>query len=215
VVTKRSLLTIGATAVLLLGACGDGNDGGTSSSVDSGSPDSTQSADDAAVTIEGAWARTSPAGVDKGAAYMVITSARDDRLLGASVPDDIATDAQIHEMVMAGSDDMSDDDMSDDDMTSSTMSSDDDMYGDDDDDDMSSSTMTGSTMAPSMVMQEVQSIELLAGTPLALKPGGFHVMLVGLTAPFEVGQTFVVTLMFERAGAVDVTVVVADEEPMS
>jgi len=56
--------------------------------------------DDGGITIEGEWARTSPAAVTNGAAYMQLTAAEDDALIGASVDSSIAGMAQIHEVVM-------------------------------------------------------------------------------------------------------------------
>ncbi len=38
-----------------------------------------------------------------------------------------------------------------------------------------------------------------------LKPGGKHIMLLGLKAPLEVGQEIQVTLTFEKAGEISVT----------
>ncbi len=43
--------------------------------------------------------------------------------------------------------------------------------------------------------------EIPAGGTLELKPGGKHIMLIGLTAPLEVGKKIQVTLNFEKAGA--------------
>ncbi len=43
-----------------------------------------------------------------------------------------------------------------------------------------------------------------AGGALALKPGGYHLMLMGLKAPLELGKLVPLTLRFERAGAVTV-----------
>ncbi len=39
-----------------------------------------------------------------------------------------------------------------------------------------------------------------AGGKLALKPGGYHVMLIGLKAPLERGKLVPLTLKFEKAG---------------
>ena len=64
-----------------------------------------------------------------------------------------------------------------------------------------------------MVMQEVESIAIPAGEAVELKPGGYHVMLIDLVAPLEIGQEFDVVLTFANAGEVTVTVVVADEAP--
>lgn len=60
--------------------------------------------DDDGVTVEGAWARTSPAMTTAGAVYMQITASEADRLVGASVPASVAAVTEIHETVMAGGD---------------------------------------------------------------------------------------------------------------
>ena len=43
--------------------------------------------------------------------------------------------------------------------------------------------------------------EIPAGGTLELKPGGKHIMLIGLTAPLVAGEKIKVTLNFEKAGA--------------
>lgn len=43
-----------------------------------------------------------------------------------------------------------------------------------------------------------------AGGALALKPGGYHLMLTGLKGPLELGRLVPLTLHFERAGTVTV-----------
>lgn len=43
--------------------------------------------------------------------------------------------------------------------------------------------------------------EIPANGRLELKPGGKHVMLIGLTAPLVAGQTIEITLNFEKSGA--------------
>lgn len=73
----------------------------------------------------------------------------------------------------------------------------------------SSMDMTSSEM----VMREVDGIDLVAGEMLMLKPGGYHVMIIDLVAPLETGQTFDVTLTFEKAGDVVVPVEVRDDAP--
>jgi copper(I)-binding protein len=59
-----------------------------------------------------------------------------------------------------------------------------------------------------MRMRQVDGIELPAGKTVELKPGGYHVMLVGLKAPLKVGQTFALKLTFENAGQVGIDVTV-------
>ena len=79
------------------------------------------------------------------------------------------------------------------------------------------STMAGSpstTMDSSaMTMKEVDHIDIVAGTPLELKPGGYHVMLMKLVKPLLTGETFKVTLTFTKAGAVVVDVPVLEDAP--
>lgn len=47
-------------------------------------------------------------------------------------------------------------------------------------------------------------IAVPAGAKVELKPGGYHVMFIGLKAPFEAGGAVKGTLVFEKAGKVDV-----------
>lgn len=49
-----------------------------------------------------------------------------------------------------------------------------------------------------MKMRQVPSIELPAGKPVDLKPGGYHVMLMGLKQALKAGETVPLTLVFER-----------------
>lgn len=57
-----------------------------------------------------------------------------------------------------------------------------------------------------MRMRQVEAIELPAGKTVELKPGGLHIMFIGLKAPLKEGDTFPMTLRFEKAGEVTVTV---------
>ena len=60
-----------------------------------------------------------------------------------------------------------------------------------------------------MRMRHVEGgIEVPAGGMAELKPGGFHVMFMGLKQPLAEGDSFPVTLVFERAGTVTVDVTV-------
>ena len=50
-------------------------------------------------------------------------------------------------------------------------------------------------------MMKVEGITVPAGETVALEPGGFHVMFMGLRGdPFEVGEEIPATLTFENAG---------------
>lgn len=59
-----------------------------------------------------------------------------------------------------------------------------------------------------MRMREVPSIEIPAGRTVTLQPGGLHVMFFGLTQPLAQGTTVPVTLRFERAGEVVVSLAI-------
>lgn len=63
-------------------------------------------------------------------------------------------------------------------------------------------TMEGSVMK----MRQVDGIDLPAGQPVTLKPGGYHIMLTGLAKPLEAGQSFPLTLDFVKAGKKEVMV---------
>ena len=60
-----------------------------------------------------------------------------------------------------------------------------------------------------MRMREVDAIAIVPGTPIKMRPGmGYHFMLMDLRQPLKRGDTFPMTLVFERAGTVEVKVVV-------
>src|SRR5438067_7531249 len=65
-------------------------------------------------------------------------------------------------------------------------------------------TMDGSVMK----MRPLAGLDVPAGEPLTLKPGGTHIMLRGLNQPLQAGQSFPLTLSFEKAGARETTVTV-------
>jgi copper(I)-binding protein len=50
-----------------------------------------------------------------------------------------------------------------------------------------------------MRMQPVARVEIPAGGGLELKPGGYHIMLLGLRSDLEVGDLLRVTLTYERS----------------
>src|SRR5260370_989879 len=59
-----------------------------------------------------------------------------------------------------------------------------------------------------MKMRPLAGIDLPAGRPVTLKPGAVHIMLLGLTEPLRAGQSFPLTLHFEKAGTQEVSVAV-------
>ena len=74
--------------------------------------------------------------------------------------------------------------------------------------------MDGSVMR----MRELEKgLEIPPGGSVMLKPGGYHIMFMELKAPFAKGAKVPVTLVFEKAGKVDVQFAVQDmgsAEPM-
>jgi copper(I)-binding protein len=67
---------------------------------------------------------------------------------------------------------------------------------------MHTMTMEGDVMK----MRQVDGIDVPAGQTVELKPGGFHLMLMGLKAPLRAGDKLALTLKFEKAGEIVVTV---------
>ncbi|HEX3864102.1 MAG TPA: copper chaperone PCu(A)C [Stellaceae bacterium] len=65
-------------------------------------------------------------------------------------------------------------------------------------------TMDGNVMK----MRSLSSLDLPAGQPVSLKPGGAHIMLMGLKAPLRAGESFPLTLQFDKAGTKEVNVAV-------
>ncbi len=204
-------LAVGALALFTV-ACGEDEDSAdtteaptTEAAADTTAAETTAVETTAAETvpaeteilIEGAWARNSPMNVDKGAAYMTITSPVDDKLLSASVDASISTTVEIHEMVPVDA------------ATETTMG-------------MGTATTMGMGMghgngqgmgSGEMKMQKVEFIALPAGEAVALKPGGYHIMFIGLVGPLELGTTIQLTLVFENAGEITVDVPVLEEAP--
>ncbi|MCB1270123.1 MAG: copper chaperone PCu(A)C [Microthrixaceae bacterium] len=196
-IAKRAAFAASALVLAAgpLAACGSDDDA---------SDDGTSTEESAsAVTVSNAWARPGTAG-GNSAIYMDLTGGdRDDALVGATISSDVVETVEIHETVMAddagdmdGSGDM---DGMDDSSDTDGMDDSSDTDGMDDSGDMDDH---GSGM---MTMQPVESIEVPAGETVALEPGGYHVMLIGLVEDLEVGDTVEVTLEFESGETQAVT----------
>ncbi len=65
-----------------------------------------------------------------------------------------------------------------------------------------------------MKMRPVKAIEVAPGEPAVLKPGGLHIMLIGLKAPLVEGQSFPLTLVFENSGRVEIEVPIGEATAM-
>jgi len=55
-------------------------------------------------------------------------------------------------------------------------------------------------MSGMMMMEPVEKVDLAPGGRVELKPGSYHLMLIGLRRALTPGQTVTLTLQFERAG---------------
>lgn len=64
-----------------------------------------------------------------------------------------------------------------------------------------------------MQMRRVEGIPVPAGQTVQLKPGGLHVMFIGLKAPLKQGTTFPLKLTFQNAGEVTVPMSVRFHPP--
>jgi copper(I)-binding protein len=185
------LASLALGAGLLLGGCGDDDTTDTTDTTAGTPAETTEASGDTAAAIEvtDAWARTSPAVADAGAAYMVLTNRGDvdDALVSASVADTVAATVELHETRAAGG-----------------------MGGD-----MGGGGGMGgsSTTTPMMEMVPVDRIDVPAGESVSLEPGGLHIMLLGLVEPLTAGDELELTLTFEVAGDVVATVVVGEGAP--
>lgn len=166
------LAAAAAAAVVLLAACGS-DDSSTVSEL----------------TVERAWARTTPAGATTGVVYFEITSPDDDTIVSASVAADIAASAELHESMAAGDSGHS--------------------HGGD------TADSAADTTAPTgeMVMEPVDEVELSANSTVVFEPGGLHVMLIDLADALTLDEEFTLTLTLGSGDQIDVDVVVADNVP--
>ena len=153
-------------------------------------------------SVTDSWARTSAPGQTIGAVYFDLIVDENDTLIGASVPSDVAPRAEIHEVVMADDGDSNMEMSGDaDEMELSAGST-----------DMDDTEQSGEMGA--MRMQEMPNgLTLTADEIVSFEPGSYHVMLPELTKPLEAGDEFELTLDFENADDVTVTVEVADTAP--
>lgn len=53
-----------------------------------------------------------------------------------------------------------------------------------------------------MTMKPLSVVEIPAGGEVAFKPGGYHLMLIGLTRPLALGERVTLTFTFEHAGEI-------------
>jgi len=64
-------------------------------------------------------------------------------------------------------------------------------------------------------MRHVNSISIPKKSIIQLKPGGYHIMLMGLKKPLKIGDTILLLLTFRKAGSRNVTVSIRKKDAMS
>ena len=64
-----------------------------------------------------------------------------------------------------------------------------------------------------MEMRQVPQIDVAAKGRTELKPGGFHIMLLGLKQPLKAGETAAITLTFEDGSATTISAPIQDITP--
>lgn len=198
---RAAVLALPLAALIVVGCSSDTTTDAGSSTGTSVMP-ATSAPAAAGVEVGDPWARTSPMMASAGAVYMTLTSASGDTLINASVPATVAGMTQIHETTVAGHGGDTSTDHSDTSMMPGSS------------EEATPTTMMGSDSSmPSsgeMEMKPILSLELPSGDEVALAPGGYHIMLLDLVEPLVAGDTIEVTLTFERAGEMVVTVPVRD-----
>ena len=97
----RIVAAVGA-ATLVLASCG--SDDTTSSDTSTSTGDTSES-----LSVSDAWARSTPEDAERTAIYLTVESHEDDTIIGASVPGDIAAEAELHEPATEGMDEGMDD----------------------------------------------------------------------------------------------------------
>jgi periplasmic copper chaperone A len=176
------LLLLGA---LVLAGCGS-----------DGEPDAADGPGDG-IVVEDARARMSPRMAGVAAAYLDLTNTgmSDDRLVAASVAPEVAGHVEIHESF-----EMDDDARPGAAHGEGPADGTGQMHGE--------APMAG---APMMGMREIDGIDLPVGATVELVPGGLHLMLMELVDALEPGQLFELTLVFEHAPELTVTVEVREQ----
>ena len=156
----------------------------------SGSSSSSNSFTQKNVTVSNVWARESAIATDTGVVYFTIenNSTTPDKLFSASVSQSFAKSASLHETTVTEG------------VTATTMP-----MGSMD---SMSYTTPGAGSEGMLMMMQVASVTIPAEGSVTLEPGGFHVMLSGLTAPLKAGQKFDLNLGFLNAGVIKVTATV-------
>ncbi len=63
-----------------------------------------------------------------------------------------------------------------------------------------------------MIMQQQDSVDIPANSQLEFKPKDLHIMFINLKNDLNIGDDYELTLHFEKAGAITITVPVKEQE---
>ena len=75
-------------------------------------------------------------------------------------------------------------------------------------------SLHGHTMKDGVMrMRPIEAIDVEPGASSVLAPGGLHIMLMELKKPLTAGTHFSLTLTFERAGMIELEIVVVEHPP--
>ncbi|MCU0504919.1 MAG: copper chaperone PCu(A)C [Chloroflexi bacterium] len=174
---------LGVAAIALVTACS--SSGATTAPAASTVP-ATEGAP-GAITATGAWARAMAPGATNSAVYVTLLNGTgtDDALVSAAA--DIDATVEIHEVSMVSEAPMESAGMGGG-MSSAAP--------------VESAGMGGGMMG----MRPIEKLPLPAGAAVELKPGSYHIMLIGVKEPLKDGSTIEVTLTFEKAPPITLTV---------
>ena len=64
-----------------------------------------------------------------------------------------------------------------------------------------------------MRMRRLEGLDIAPGATVLLAPGGFHIMVIGLSEPIKSGEEVPLTLVFEEAGSLTITATVSLAPP--
>jgi copper(I)-binding protein len=184
-ITRIAGAVVAALAVTLAAAaCG----GGTSSTSKTATPAAPATKAAAAITVEGAWARKSTGAAMTTPAGGMTTPA------GGMMTPAAAGDRGAAFMVIKNSGAATD--------ALIGASS-----------DVATATEVHETVmqGDQAIMRPVARIDVPAGGQVELKPGGYHIMFIGLKQPLQTGTRVTVDLRFEKAGVVTVEAEVREQ----
>jgi copper(I)-binding protein len=174
---------LGIAVVALVAACSSSG----ASAMPAASVPAATAGPGGTIAVTDAWARAMPPGTTTSAVYVKLTNGTgvDDALVSVSTP--ATATAEIHEVSPVSAAPAESSGMGGGMSSVAPMES----------------AGTGGGM---MGMHPIEKLPLPAGQMVELKPGSFHIMLIDVPEPLKDGSTIEVTLTFEKAPPITLTV---------